>query len=115
MILFLLSLQSFTCTPARIKDGDTFTCRSGEIVRLADIDTPEVRTRCYAERILAIRARNRLAELLRRPFTLERSGRNRDRNGRLLRVVVQNGQSIGNQLVSEGLARTWTGRRLPWC
>ena len=41
--------------------------------------------------------------------------RDQDRYGRDLRVVVRNGRSLGDQLVSEGLARTWTGRREPWC
>ena len=34
-------------------------------------------------------------------------GRDEDRYGRKLRVVVRNGRSLGDQLVSEGLARTW--------
>ena len=38
-----------------------------------------------------------------------------DRYGRKLRVVVRDGWSLGETLVSEGLARRWTGRRLPWC
>ena len=36
-------------------------------------------------------------------------GRNEDRYGRKLRVVVRNGRSLGDWLVSEGLARTWGG------
>lgn len=65
--------------------------------------------------LLRSRARDRLAELLRQPFTLVRLGRDRDRYGRRLRVVVQHGRSVGDRLVAEGLARTWTGRREPWC
>ena len=30
-------------------------------------------------------------------------------------VVAQNGYSVGGILVMEGLARTWTGKRRPWC
>ena len=28
---------------------------------------------------------------------------------------LDKGEKVGDQLVSEGLARTWTGRREPWC
>jgi endonuclease YncB( thermonuclease family) len=42
-------------------------------------------------------------------------GRDEDRYGRKLRVLMQNGESLGGRLVREGLARPWTGRRMPWC
>ena len=109
----ILAALALACTPA-VHDGDTFRCGS-ERIRIADIDAPELRGKCPSERALALRARNRLAELLRQPFTLVRSGRDRDRYGRLLRVVVQRGRSVGDVLVREKLARTWTGRREPWC
>jgi endonuclease YncB( thermonuclease family) len=55
-------------------------------------------------------------ELLRQgPFELQPVGEDEDRYGRKLRVVTRGGRSLGDQLVSEGLARTWTGRREPWC
>jgi len=107
----ILLASLLACTPI---DGDTLNC-AGERVRISDIDAPEIRGRCPSERILALRARDRLSELLREPFELHRSGRNRDRYGRLLRVVTVNGRSVGSVLVGEGLARTWTGRRMPWC
>jgi endonuclease YncB( thermonuclease family) len=42
-------------------------------------------------------------------------GRDEDRYGRKLRIVTRGGRSLGDVLVAEGLARTWTGRREPWC
>jgi endonuclease YncB( thermonuclease family) len=48
-------------------------------------------------------------------FSLERGDRETDRYGRALRVVTRDGQSIGGQLVAEGLARPWDGARHPWC
>lgn len=104
---------SMTC---RAVDGDTIFCGRDRI-RIADIDAPEMRGRCPYETALARRARDRLAVLLREPFTLQRAGRNMDRYGRLLRVVVRvrDRRSVGDVLVREGLARTWTGRREPWC
>jgi endonuclease YncB( thermonuclease family) len=97
-------------------DGDTFRFE-GEKIRIADIDTPEVKGRCAQERALAARATDRLAVLLAAgPFELETiGGRDEDRYGRKLRIVTRNGRSIGDQLVAEGLARTWSGRREPWC
>ena len=101
--------------PIRVIDGDTFDY-GGERIRIADIDTPEVRARCPEEARLAAAARHRLRSLLAQgPFALIRSGRDEDRYGRKLRVVVRHGRSLGDTLVSEGLARTWSGRREPWC
>jgi micrococcal nuclease len=98
-----------------IIDGDTFRV-AGETIRIADIDTPEVRGRCLYETELAARATQRMrALLLAGPFELESIARDEDRYGRKLRVVTRGGRSLGDQLVAEGLARTWTGRREPWC
>ncbi len=99
-----------------VVDGDTFWLR-GEKIRIADIDTPEIsQPACEAELRRGEAARDRLLVLLNDgPFELRAFGRNRDRNGRKLRVVVRNGNSLGDQLVAEGLARTWDGRRRSWC
>ena len=98
-------------------DGDTFWL-DGVKIRIADIDTPEISgPRCDYEYELGMRATHRLVELLNAgPFELRTIGsRDEDRYGRKLRVVMRGGRSLGDQLVSEGLARTWTGRREPWC
>jgi endonuclease YncB( thermonuclease family) len=100
---------------ARIVDGDTFRYR-GEKYRIADIDTPEVEGRCASESRLAARATDRMEALLHQgPFELHPIDRDEDQYGRKLRVVTRDGRSLGDQLVAEGLARTWTGRREPWC
>lgn len=97
-------------------DGDTFRL-DGATIRIADIDTPETNPpRCAYEAELGERATRRLAALLAQgPFELARIDRDTDRYGRKLRIVTRGGRSIGDQLVAEGLARTWTGRRQPWC
>jgi endonuclease YncB( thermonuclease family) len=100
-----------------IIDGDTFRA-DGETIRIADIDTPEMRGRCAYESALARRATARLEALLTAgPFELApaEDGRDEDRYGRKLRIVMRGGESLGGQLVDEGLARPWTGRRMPWC
>ena len=96
-----------------IVDGDTFWI-AGEKVRIADIDAPEINGRCLYESRLAIASRDRLRQLLNSgEFKLHREGQ--DRYGRTLAVVTIDGYSVGDMLVSEGLARPWTGRREPWC
>lgn len=98
-------------------DGDTFYY-NGRKIRISDIDTPETNPpRCDYEADLGAKATRRLSELLSEgPFELVQLGsRNIDRYGRELRVVQRNGRSLGDILVGEGLARTWTGRRQPWC
>lgn len=100
-----------------VVDGDTFRYQ-GDIIRIADIDAPETRdAKCAVEAQLGAQATARLARLLNQgEFQLDRyETRDRDRYGRLLRVVSRNGSSIGNIVVAEGLARRWEGRRRPWC
>lgn len=100
-----------------VVDGDTFWL-DGVKIRIADIDTPEIsEPKCDSEYELGMKATYRLRDLLNEgPFELSSIGsRDEDRHGRKLRIVVRNGRSLGDQLVSEGLARTWSGRREPWC
>ncbi len=99
---------------------DTFWYR-GDKIRVADINAPETsQPQCPAEARLGAEATERLAALLNAgPFTLapnaDGSGRDRDKYGRLLRVVTRKGESLGAALVDEGLAETWQGRRGSWC
>lgn len=99
-----------------VVDGDTFWY-AGEKIRVADINTPEVsEPQCPREAALGRAATARMQALLNAgPFTLEASGRERDRYGRQLRVVTRGGESLGEVLVREGLAEEWRGRRGSWC
>lgn len=99
-----------------VVDGDTFWI-DGERVRIADIDAPETHPpHCAEEARLGDTATQRLQALLNQgPVTLEIADRDTDRYGRKLRIVTRGGRSLGDQLVAEGLARPWTGRRRPWC
>lgn len=100
-----------------VVDGDTIYM-SGTMIRVADIDAPEVNNpQCEFERQLADQATFRLMELLNEGevSALPIGDRDEDQYGRKLRVLVRDGRSLGDILVSEGLARTWTGRREPWC
>ena len=99
-----------------VVDGDTAWI-DGEKIRVADIDAPETHPpHCQSEAELGDRATRRLAELLNTgAFEIVRIDRDIDRYGRKLRVLSRNGRSLGDMLVSEGLARTWEGKRRPWC
>ncbi len=120
MFVSLAAATFALCAPGPrvtcVVDGDTFWYR-GEKVRIADINTPEVsEPDCAAEAKLGRRATERLIALLNQgPFRLESVDRDRDRYGRLLRTVTRNGHSLGEQLVAEGLAERWQGRRGNWC
>lgn len=123
MALSLLTLAAATfalcAEPPRITcvvDGDTFWL-NGEKVRLADINAPETHSAgCPAEQVLGDKATRRLIVLLNSgPFSLEIAGRATDRYGRALRVATRGGRSLGQQLVSEGLAEPWRGKRSDWC
>ncbi len=99
-----------------VVDGDTFYYR-GDKIRIADIDTPETHDYgCDSELELGNTARVRLQELLNNgAFSLSSIDRDTDRYGRLLRIVERDGQSLGEMLVDEGLARWYDGGRQPWC
>lgn len=110
------------CAGARrttcVVDGDTFWYE-GRKIRIADINAPETSTpSCPHEAQLGARATARMTELLNQgPFSLQAwsDGRDTDRYGRALRVVTRGGRSLGEVLVSEGLAERWKGYRGDWC
>lgn len=100
-----------------VVDGDTIWL-DGVKIRIADIDAPETHpARCAREQDLGDRATQRLLTLVNSgPFDVEATGdRDEDRYGRKLRVLSRGGRSLGERLVSEGLARRWDGARHPWC
>jgi endonuclease YncB( thermonuclease family) len=99
-----------------VVDGDTIWM-DGAKIRIADIDAPETHpSRCAEEERLGRAATLRLQALLNAgPVRLAAADRDEDRYGRKLRSVMRGNTSLGEVLVSEGLARKWTGRRQPWC
>lgn len=99
-----------------VVDGDTIWLE-GQKIRIADIDAPETHDyRCAAEKELGDRATRRLHDLLESgPITLQSIDRDEDTYGRKLRIVLVNGESVGDSLVSEGVARWYGNGRRPWC
>lgn len=112
----LFTLCSSAPRETCVVDGDTFWL-AGEKVRIADINAPEtVQAECTSERQRGEAAKRRLLALLNQgPVKLLDDPRSRDRYGRRLAVVTRGGASLGSQLVTEGLAEPWRGRRSSWC
>ena len=91
-------------------DGDTFRAT----FRIANIDTPEIKGECDAERELAQRAKVFTERFLAQGnIVIIQSGI--DRYGRVLAVVSREGHDLGEALIAEGLARPWKGKREQWC
>lgn len=98
-----------------IHDGDTLRTCSGERIRIANIDAPELpgspkcqdrRRQGWCDYRLAVRSRDALATLLATgPAQIQRSGM--DRYGRTLATLSVNGQDAGEYLIARGLARRW--------
>lgn len=113
-----LTLASSALAAVQVIDGDTIRF-DGETVRILNIDTPEIgEAGCDAERAAGIVAKHRLEGLLSSGrVTLKRGDgpRLRDRYGRTLARVFVDGRDVGEQLIAEGLARRWSGKRRPWC
>ena len=85
----------------RIIDGDTFQ-NADDRVRLFGVDTPERGEACFAQ------ATKRFKGLAGNTVRVERGPRAEDRYGRILFYVYTNeGESIDETLVKEGLALAW--------
>ncbi|MBF0327007.1 hypothetical protein A6A05_15020 [Magnetospirillum moscoviense] len=108
-----------------VKDGDTLAVRAHiwpghyvEVaVRLAGIDTPEIKGKCDRERDLAQRARDSLTQwtasgrVLLKDVTYDKYG------GRAVALVeTPEGQDIAASLIKAGLAYPYEGRtKQGWC
>ena len=88
----------------RVIDGDTFATSGNENVWLFGVDTPERGEKCCME------ATSRLRELAGGEVRVELGPRSRDRYGGLLYYVyTQDGYSIDEKLLQEGLGEAWNG------
>jgi micrococcal nuclease len=123
---FLLSLVvvALTATPSfaekvkSVYDGDTFTLSTGEKVRLACIDTPEMRNTAKkkADKPAAIAARDYLKVLIGdADVTVKRVGK--DLYGRTIaRVFTPNGRELSVEMLEAGHAVVFKGyeKPCPW-
>ena len=117
-------IGTFLAVLISVTDGDTFKARieiwpSVEVitaVRIADIDTPELKGKCAAEKALALKAKARLTELLTGKEILVSEIKVDKYAGRIDAYVAADREDIGGILIEEGLARQYTGGpRGSWC
>jgi micrococcal nuclease len=100
-----------------VVDGDTIRAAYGIKYRLMGYDAPETyQAKCDAERELGRRAAARLTELMASgDVRVMESGR-LDKYGRTLAHLTVNGKDVGQILIKEGLARSYSGgKRGDWC
>jgi endonuclease YncB( thermonuclease family) len=98
-------------------DGDTIAI-GDDRYRLMGFDTPETyRSKCAAELALGKKATRRLKALIADASALELEvASRRDKYGRKLARAFVFDQDVGSILISEGLARKYSGgKRMPWC
>lgn len=105
----------------RVYDGDTitvdidlcFNIKMKSSVRVAGIDTPEIRTRNKGEKKLGYEAKARMKELCGKTVWLESiDGGKVDKYGRVLaNLYTVNGEDIGATLIKEGHAVGYDGSK----
>lgn len=109
----------------RVIDGDTVVISIPELpevfgkkisVRLAGIDTPELRGKCPYERGLANRAKDRVEGIIMKGKAISLGDVQRDKYFRLLANVLVDGENVAATLIEEGLAVTYSGgTKRDWC
>lgn len=118
---FLLMMALSPAFAWQAIDGDTVR-DNGVTYRLLDLDTPEIfRPRCKAERMLGLKAKERLQALLDTgPVSTWTDGK-RDRYRRTLLVLLVANERVDVTLIREGLAvpyhcpKNRCPRRINWC
>lgn len=129
LVFALFNSGVATATPATVDyifDGDTFAAyvnleddiNISVRVRLINVDTPEIHGACDSEIRAALRAKERLAQLIPVGSVVELSKIKDDKYlGRIdAYVKTADGRDVGTVLISEKLGRPYSGgRRSGWC
>jgi len=116
--LLLLPAAANAETVKSVYDGDTITLSSGEKVRLACIDTPEMKNTAKkkADKPAAVASRDYLAKLIGgSDLTIDRVGT--DLYGRTIaRVYTPSGQELSREMYLSGHAIIFKGyeKPCPW-
>ncbi len=106
-----------------VYDGDTLTVdaepwpglTARTSVRVAGVDTPEIRGKCQAEKDQAVRARDFVRATVGAEVQLT-NVRHGKYAGRVVAVVWVNEQKLSDLLIAENLGRPYHGgRRQGWC
>jgi len=116
----------YRCTITRVIDGDTvdanvdlgFNLFTHDRIRLLGIDTPESRTRNKKEKVLGLRSKARLKEILanapkgkrgKREIFLQTTKKGKGKFGRILGTLWVNGENVNEILMSGNFARPYFG------
>lgn len=134
--LLLILVFSFKCLSGNnelimisqvnsIYDGDTFKVNLKDIpaifgenlsIRVANIDTPELKGKCEQEKVLARKAKQFTVERLRKSKSILLKNPKRGKYFRVIADVYVDGQNLGEELLKEGLAVKYDGgKRKNWC
>lgn len=102
-----------------VVDGDTidvqidlgFDTYRNERIRLAEVDTPEIRTKNADVKKVGLSAKVRVIELILNKDVIIKTEKDKtEKYGRYLgTVILENGRSLNDLLVSEGLAMVYSG------
>ena len=85
-------------------------------IRVADIDTPEIKGHCTKERQLAVKARGLTASLLKAGSSIELKNHRQGYYGRIVAEVWIDGVNLSMTLLRRGLARQYNSwARQKWC
>jgi micrococcal nuclease len=85
-------------------------------VRIANIDTPELRGQCATEVTLARRAKSETVAALRAAKKIELRNMKRDKYFRINAEVYVDGANLGDILLNKGFARPYDGgKKSGWC
>lgn len=108
-----------------VYDGDTFRADIGGLawsdplgvpIRVAGIDTPEIKGQCEDEVKRAIAARDTARALLKAGRVIELTNMRYGYYGRVVADVWIDGVSLGGELLRRGLARRYlSGFKPSWC
>ena len=110
-----------------IYDGDTFRVNlDGDMprifgenisIRVANVDTPEIRTKCVKEKILARKAKQFSAQKLREAKVIVLKNVQRGKYFRIVADVYVDGVLLSKQLLDNNLAVQYAGKKKKhdWC
>lgn len=126
LILFPVCSYAMPATVDYVYDGDTFAAVAhvdngtnvDVRVRLANVDTPEMHGDCESETQRAVRARERLMQLVPRGTVVELKNIKDDKYiGRIdANVILPDGRDVGRVLINEKHGRPYSGgKRAGWC
>ena len=130
LLLLVPSVAGATCYDWPLRnppayDGDTLRITmpglppelSEMLVRVAGVDTPEIRGKCKAEKTLAIQARDFVIRSLTEARSVSFCNPKWGKYGkRVVADVVLDGKSLAAALIERGLGRPYDGgRRKGWC